>query len=215
MQIGCLLTGVHLRRSDQMIDEKASFCIWGDDAELVHSLFRRALHIAFITYPCSAPTGEVDAKRKRGAYLAILQELEPNLLVLGLLIVHPYDESRKIGVFPRRVFLLKLQVFFDRQCGTRLESPAQTVVAIPIMFVANAQLRTSCRSDKRRNLLLLKRKQALILHDLCMYTARQQHANERYRSYFPFTELHHVCLFKVIDICYLEICKTYVVLPQP
>ena len=32
---------------------------------------------------------------------------------------------------------------------------------------------------------------------------------------FPFTELHHVCLFKVIDICYLEICKTYVVLPQP
>ena len=50
-------------------------------------------------------------KGKRGAYLAILQELKPNLLVLGLLIVHPYDESRKIGVFPRRVFLLKLQVF--------------------------------------------------------------------------------------------------------
>ena len=50
-------------------------------------------------------------KGKEVQYLAILQELEPNLLVLGLLIVHPYDESRKIGVFPRRVFLLKLQVF--------------------------------------------------------------------------------------------------------
>ena len=202
LQVGSLLAGIYLAGSNQMVEKEFPFHVGGYNADFVHPFFR-------------APTGEVDAKRKRGAYLAILQELKLNLLVLGLLIVHPYDESRKIGVFPRRVFLLKLQVFFDRQCGTRLESPAQTVVAIPIMFVANAQLRTSCRSDKRRNLLLLKRKQALILHDLCMYTARQQHANERYRSYFPFTELHHVCLFKVIDICYSEICKTYVVLPQP
>ena len=215
LQVGSLLAGIHLAGSNQMVEKEFPLHVGGYNSDFVHPFFRGTLHIAFITYPCSAPTGKVDAKRKRGAYLAILQELKQNLLVLGLLIVHPYDESRKIGVFPRRVFLLKFQVFFDRQCGTRLESPAQTVVAVPIMFVANAQLRTGCRSDKRRNLLLLKRKQALILHDLCVYTARQQHANERYRSYFPFTELHHVCLFKVIDICYLEICKTYVVLPQP
>ena len=141
LQIGCLLTGVYLRRSDQMIDEKASFCIGSHDAELVHSFFRRALHIAFITYPCSAPTGEVDAKRKRGAYLAILQELEPNLLVLGLLIVHPYDESRKIGVFPRRVFLLKLQVFPEFQSPVRFEGPFQRMFPVFIMCTGYAQLR--------------------------------------------------------------------------
>ena len=53
---------------------------------------------------------------------------------------------------------------------------------------------------------------------VCMLLPGSVHAqivkNERCRSYFPFTELHHVCLFKVIDICYLEICKTYVVLPH-
>ncbi len=207
LQVGSLLAGIYLAASNQMVEKEFPFHVGGYNADFVHPFFRGALHIAFITYPCSAPTGKVDAKRKRGAYLAILQELELNLLVLGLLIVHPYDESRKIGVFPRRVFLLKLQVFLDGQCGTRLESPAQAVVAVPIMFIANAQLRTGCRSDKRRNQLLLKRKQTLILHDLCMYTARQPHANERCRSHFPFTELHHVRLFKVIDIHRLKIGK--------
>ena len=125
LQIGCLLTGIHLCRSDQMIDEKASFCIGSHDAELVHSLFRRALHIAFIADPCRTPTFEIDAERKRSALTAVFQKFKLDSSVLRLLIVYPYDESGKIQVFPCRVLLFKLQVFPEFQSPVRFEGPFQ------------------------------------------------------------------------------------------
>ena len=141
LQIGCLLTGVYLRRSDQMIDEKASFCIGSHDAELVHSLFRRALHIAFIADPCRTPAFEIDAERERSALTAVFQKFKLDSSVLRLLIVYPYDESGKIQVFPCRVLLFKLQVFPEFQFPVRFEGPFQRMFPVFIMCTGYAQLR--------------------------------------------------------------------------
>ena len=53
-----------LRCSNQMIDEKAPFCIWGDNTKFIHTFFRCALHITLITNPCGTPTFKVDSERE-------------------------------------------------------------------------------------------------------------------------------------------------------
>ena len=95
LQIGRLLTGIHLGGSNQMIDEKASFCIWGDNTKLVHAFFRSALHIAFIAYPCGTPTFEIDSEREGCAFLAVFQELKFDGRILRLFIVYPHNKCRQ------------------------------------------------------------------------------------------------------------------------
>ena len=173
LQIGCLLTGIHLCRSDQMIDEKASFCIGSHDAELVHSLFRRALHIAFIADPCRTPAFEIDAERERSALTAVFQKFKLDSSVLRLLIVYPYDESGKIQIFSCRVLLFKLQVFPEFQSPVRFEGPFQRMFSVFIMCTGYAQPRLNTGYTGRQ-LRLFKREHPLVRNYLRIEECRTE-----------------------------------------
>ena len=137
LQIGCLLTCINLRCSNQMIDEKASFCIWGDNTEFIHTFFRCALHITLITNPCGTPTFKVDSEREGGAFLSVFQKFKFNGCFLRFFIVYPHYKCRKIQVLARRVFLFKLQIFLEFQYGTGIKRPFHRMFSVFIMCIGD------------------------------------------------------------------------------
>ena len=173
LQVRRLLAGIYLCRSDQMIDEKAPFCIGSHDTEPVHSLFRRPLHIAFIADPCRTPSFEIDAERKRGTLSAVFQKLKLDSSILRLFIVYPYDESGKIQVLPCRVFLFELQVFPEFQYAVRFKGPFQRIFSVFIMCTGSVQLRPhTCHTG--RQLRLFKREHPLVRNYLRMEECRTE-----------------------------------------
>ena len=144
LHIGCLLTGIHLTGSYQMVNEQLSFYIRCNDAQFIHPGFRNTLHITLIADPGSTPAGEVNTERKRSALLSVFQEFKLNSSILGFCVVHPNNESGKVSIFSGRVFLLKLQITLKSQYRARFEGPSQTVCTVFIMSVADAERGFRC-----------------------------------------------------------------------
>ena len=135
LYIGSLLTRVYLAGRNQMIDKKFPFYIWCQYPQLIHTFFRRTFHIAFIANPCRAPSGEVNAEGERCTYLSILQELKGYFLIYCLLVIHPYNKSRQIRIFSRRIFGFKLQILFQGKDSPRFIRPTQGTTSIFIVFI--------------------------------------------------------------------------------
>ncbi|EJX01320.1 hypothetical protein EVA_10577 [gut metagenome] len=174
-----------------MVEEKFSFHIRCYDTQFVHPLFRCTLHITFITHPSPSPSSKIDSKRKRSAQLTIFIKLKFYLLVLRLLIVYPHNECRQIQIFTGRILILKFQIALHSKNSSRLEGPAQTLLAVLVMFITNAQVRNSC-FQIGRSLWFLKREQTLILHNLSRSAGRPQRTKDQARFHFPFQKIHHL-----------------------
>ena len=126
LQVGRLLSWIHLDGGDEMVEKERALGVGGYYLDFVHAHFGFALHVALIAYPCAPPPFEVDAKGKRGAKFAVFEKLEGNGFArLGLLAVHPNDESREIVVPIALYFRLKPQVSFKAESRVGRVIPLQ------------------------------------------------------------------------------------------
>ena len=194
LHVGRLLAGIHLAGRDDVVEAELAPDIGGHDAHFVHAFFGHALHVAFVAHPRGTPAREVDAEGEGGAELAVLQEFKTNLLVLCLLVVHPHDEGRQIGIFARRVLGLEHQVFLHAEHGTRPILPAEAVEAVFVVLVVDGQAGTVVRRHVGRHGSLFKGEQALVLHDLCLCQRGQKKSQKRSRAAGPFVEMRHILL---------------------